>query len=39
VAALEITLSDDHLARLGGLTPVGDRYAQANWTNLDTPVA
>jgi aryl-alcohol dehydrogenase-like predicted oxidoreductase len=37
VAALEITLSDDDLARLGGLTAVGDRYAQANWTNLDTP--
>jgi aryl-alcohol dehydrogenase-like predicted oxidoreductase len=38
VGALGVTLSGDDLARLGGLTPVGERYAQANWTNLDTPV-
>ncbi len=39
VAALDVTLSADDLARLGALTPVGERYAQANWTNLDTPEA
>ncbi len=39
VAALDVTLTSDDLARLGALTPVGERYAQANWTNLDTPVA
>ena len=37
VAALDVTLTSDDLARLDGLTPAGDRYAQANWTNLDTP--
>jgi aryl-alcohol dehydrogenase-like predicted oxidoreductase len=39
VAALDVTLSADDLARLATLAPVGERYAQANWTNLDTPVA
>jgi hypothetical protein len=33
----DVTLTADDLARLDGLTPAGDRYAQANWTNLDTP--
>jgi aryl-alcohol dehydrogenase-like predicted oxidoreductase len=37
VAALDVTLTADDLARLATLTPVGARYAQANWTNLDTP--
>ena len=27
----------DDLDRLGGLTPAGARYTQANWTNIDTP--
>ncbi|HEX6568673.1 MAG TPA: aldo/keto reductase [Acidimicrobiales bacterium] len=39
VAALDVSLSADDLARLGSLTAAGERYAQANWTNLDTPVA
>jgi aryl-alcohol dehydrogenase-like predicted oxidoreductase len=39
VAALDVTLTADDLARLGKLSPAGDRYAQGNWTNLDTPVA
>jgi len=37
VAALDVVLSDEDLSRLGALTAVGDRYAQADWTNLDTP--
>ena len=39
VGALDVTLSTDDLDRLGALSPAGDRYAQANWTNLDTPPA
>jgi aryl-alcohol dehydrogenase-like predicted oxidoreductase len=39
VAALDLTLSADDLARLDGLTSAGERYAQADWTNLDTPPA
>ena len=39
VAALDVTLGPDDISRLDTLSPVGDRYAQANWTNLDTPVA
>ena len=39
VGALDLTLSDDDLARLDALTPVGARTAQTNWTNLDTPPA
>jgi aryl-alcohol dehydrogenase-like predicted oxidoreductase len=39
VGALDVTLTTDDLARLDDLRPAGTRYAQANWTNLDTPVA
>ena len=39
VGALDVTLTPDDLTRLGTLAPAGERYAQANWTNLDTPVA
>jgi aryl-alcohol dehydrogenase-like predicted oxidoreductase len=39
VGALDVTLTPDDLGRLGTLAPAGERYAQANWTNLDTPVA
>ena len=39
VAALDVELSDDNLARLGGLTPAGERYADAGWVNRDTPRA
>jgi aryl-alcohol dehydrogenase-like predicted oxidoreductase len=39
VGALGVTLTPDDLARLDDLRPAGTRYAQANWTNLDTPVA
>jgi aryl-alcohol dehydrogenase-like predicted oxidoreductase len=39
VGALDVTLTSDDLARLDDLRPAGTRYAQANWTNLDTPVA
>jgi aryl-alcohol dehydrogenase-like predicted oxidoreductase len=39
VGALDVTLTADDLARLDDLRPAGTRYAQANWTNLDTPVA
>jgi aryl-alcohol dehydrogenase-like predicted oxidoreductase len=39
LGALDVTLTTDDLARLDDLRPVGTRYAQANWTNLDTPVA
>src|ERR671918_2198649 len=39
VAALDVELSDDDLARLGGLTPAGERYADAGWVNRDTPRA
>ena len=39
VAALDLALTADDLARLEGLTPAGERYARANWTNLDTPPA
>ncbi|HEX6425094.1 MAG TPA: aldo/keto reductase [Acidimicrobiales bacterium] len=38
VAALDVALAVEDLSRLGALTATGDRYAQANWTNLDTPV-
>jgi aryl-alcohol dehydrogenase-like predicted oxidoreductase len=37
VAALDVALTADDLARLDTLRPVGDRYAQANWTNITTP--
>jgi aryl-alcohol dehydrogenase-like predicted oxidoreductase len=37
VAALELELSPDDMARLEGLTPVGDRSADAGWVNRDTP--
>jgi aryl-alcohol dehydrogenase-like predicted oxidoreductase len=39
VGAAEVTLTPDDLARLDDLRPAGTRSAQANWTNLDTPVA
>jgi aryl-alcohol dehydrogenase-like predicted oxidoreductase len=37
VAALDVALTPDDLARLDSLRPAGERYAQANWTNLSTP--
>jgi len=37
VAALELELSADDVARLEGLTPVGTRYADPGWVNRDTP--
>ena len=37
VAALELELSPDDMARLERLTPVGTRYADAGWVNRDTP--
>lgn len=37
VAALDVALSAEDLARLDAITAAGDRYAQADWTNLDTP--
>ena len=39
VGALDLALTPDDLARLDELTPVGERSAQANWTNLSTPPA
>jgi aryl-alcohol dehydrogenase-like predicted oxidoreductase len=39
VGAADVTLTPDDLARLDDLRPAGTRAAQANWTNLDTPVA
>jgi aryl-alcohol dehydrogenase-like predicted oxidoreductase len=39
VAALDVELSDDDLARLGGLTAVGERYTDIGWVNRDTPQA
>jgi aryl-alcohol dehydrogenase-like predicted oxidoreductase len=39
VGAADVTLTPDDLARLDDLRPAGTRSAQANWTNLDTPVA
>jgi aryl-alcohol dehydrogenase-like predicted oxidoreductase len=39
VAALDLELSGDDVARLEGLTPVGPRYADAGWVNRDTPDA
>jgi aryl-alcohol dehydrogenase-like predicted oxidoreductase len=37
VAALELELSADDVARLEALTPVGARYADPGWVNRDTP--
>jgi aryl-alcohol dehydrogenase-like predicted oxidoreductase len=37
VGALDVALTPDDLARLDRLTPVGERSAMANWTNLSTP--
>jgi aryl-alcohol dehydrogenase-like predicted oxidoreductase len=37
VGALTVELTPEDLARLGALTPAGDRSPMANWTNLDTP--
>jgi aryl-alcohol dehydrogenase-like predicted oxidoreductase len=39
VAALDLTLGDDDLARLGGLEAAGDRNVMPNWTNVDTPAS
>jgi aryl-alcohol dehydrogenase-like predicted oxidoreductase len=39
VGAVEVDLTGEELARLDGLTPVGDRSAEASWVNRDTPVA
>jgi aryl-alcohol dehydrogenase-like predicted oxidoreductase len=39
VGAVEVDLNVDDLARLDGLTPVGDRSAEPGWVNRDTPVA
>ncbi len=39
LGAVDVELTVDDLARLDGLTPVGDRYAEASWVNRDTPVA
>jgi aryl-alcohol dehydrogenase-like predicted oxidoreductase len=39
VGSLAVELTPDDLARLDDLVPVGTRYAQDNWTNLDTPSA
>jgi aryl-alcohol dehydrogenase-like predicted oxidoreductase len=37
VAALDVDLGDDDMARLGELRPVGERAAHASWVNRDTP--
>ncbi|MGH9228096.1 MAG: aldo/keto reductase [Acidimicrobiales bacterium] len=37
VAALELELSAEDVARLEGLTPVGARSADPGWVNRDTP--
>jgi aryl-alcohol dehydrogenase-like predicted oxidoreductase len=37
VAALEVELSADDLARLDGLAPVGERTTDPGWINRDTP--
>ena len=39
VGAVDVTLTPDDLARLDDLRAAGERSANANWTNLDTPVA
>jgi aryl-alcohol dehydrogenase-like predicted oxidoreductase len=39
VGSLAVELTPDDLARLDDLVPVGARYSQDNWTNLDTPSA
>jgi aryl-alcohol dehydrogenase-like predicted oxidoreductase len=39
IGAVDVDLTVDDLARLDGLTPVGDRSAEAGWVNRDTPVA
>ncbi len=36
LGALELTLDADDLARLDGLAPSGDRYADMTWVNRDT---
>ena len=37
VAALELELSADDVARLEALQPIGSRYADPGWVNRDTP--
>jgi aryl-alcohol dehydrogenase-like predicted oxidoreductase len=39
VGAVEVDLTGEDLARLDGLTPAGERSAEASWVNRDTPVA
>jgi aryl-alcohol dehydrogenase-like predicted oxidoreductase len=39
VGSLAVELTPDDLARLDDLVPVGARYSQDSWTNLDTPSA
>jgi aryl-alcohol dehydrogenase-like predicted oxidoreductase len=39
VAALDLVLTADDLARLDGLDAAGDRNTLPNWTNVDTPTA
>jgi aryl-alcohol dehydrogenase-like predicted oxidoreductase len=39
VAALDLALSADDLARLDEITAAGERTARDNWTNLSTPPA
>jgi aryl-alcohol dehydrogenase-like predicted oxidoreductase len=37
VAALDVELSADEVARLEALQPIGTRYADTGWVNRDTP--
>ena len=37
VAALDVALTEDDLARLDGLRPAGDRHADMGFVNRDTP--
>jgi len=37
VAALDLELSADDVARLEALRPIGTRYADPDWVNRDTP--
>ena len=37
VAALDVTLTEDDLTRLGALQPAGDRAVDMTFVNRDTP--
>jgi aryl-alcohol dehydrogenase-like predicted oxidoreductase len=37
LGALDVELSEDDLARLGSLRPVGERYPDMDWVNRTTP--